>query len=100
MLFLPSASARAAIVVAGLAIGFSVLSSASAAEPKKPADPEKVFKRKDANRDGSLSLDEFKAGMKPEAAEKADRRFKTIDSNSDGKLSFDEFKAGLPKPKA
>lgn len=100
MLFLPGVSARALIVVAGLAIGFSTLSSASAADPKKPADPEKVFKRKDANGDGALSLDEFKAGMKPEAVDKADRRFKKIDSNGDGKLSFDEFKAGLPKPKA
>ena len=100
MLFLPSVSARAAIVVIGLAVGFSVPSSASAAEPKKPADPEKVFKRKDSNGDGSLSLDEFKAGMKPEVADKADKRFRKIDSNGDGKLSFDEFKAGLPKPKA
>jgi Ca2+-binding EF-hand superfamily protein len=83
-----------------LALGVTLLPAAADAAPeKKAADPQKVFNRKDANGDGSLSLDEFKAGMKPEVAEKADKRFKKIDGNGDGKLSFDEFKAGLPKPK-
>lgn len=36
---------------------------AVAADRKKAPNPEKVFARKDANSDGSLSLDEFKAAM-------------------------------------
>ena len=83
-----------------LAIGVTVLPTAASAAPeKKPVDPQKVFTRKDTNSDGSLSLEEYKAGMKPEQVDKADKRFKKIDTDGDGKLSFEEFKAGLPKPK-
>jgi len=69
------------------------------AAPGKTPDPQKAFSRKDANSDGSLTLDEYKTGMKDKQLEKADKRFKKSDSNGDGKLSFDEFKAGMPKPK-
>ena len=69
------------------------------AAPGKAPDPQKVFSRKDANSDGSLTLDEYKTGMKDKQLEKADKRFKKIDTNGDGKVSFDEFKAGMPKPK-
>ena len=73
---------------------------ASAADEKKAPDLEKIFKRKDANSDGMLTLDEFKAGLKDKALETADKRFGRIDSNSDGKLTLDEFKAGMtPKNK-
>jgi len=65
---------------------------------KKAPNPEKVFQKKDANSDGSLSLEEFKAGMPEKALTRADARFKKLDANSDGKLSLDEFKAGM-KPK-
>ena len=51
------------------------------------------------NSDGSLTLEEYKTGMKDKQLENADKRFKKSDSNGDGKLSFDEFKAGMPKPK-
>lgn len=97
---LPSVrSSVATVVVTGLAIGAVLLPAVASAEPKKAADPQKIFSRKDTNSDGSLTLDEYKAGMKPEQAEKADKRFKKSDTDGDGKLSFDEFKAGLPKPK-
>ncbi len=69
------------------------------AAPGKGPDPQKAFSRKDANSDGSLTLDEYKTGMKDKQLEKADKRFKKIDTNGDGKVSFDEFKAGMPKPK-
>lgn len=82
-------------LVACIALAPAILPAA----PDRPIDPEKIFKRKDANSDGSLSLDEYKAGMKDKQLENADKRFKKIDTNGDGKLSFDEFKAGMPKPK-
>ena len=69
------------------------------AAPGKAVDPQKIFTKKDANSDGSLTLEEFKTGMKDKQLENADKRFKKSDSNGDGKLSFDEFKAGMPKPK-
>lgn len=70
-----------------------------AAQEKKAPDPAKIFARKDANSDGSLTLDEFKTGLKDKALEKADKRFKKIDTNGDAKLSLDEFKAGIPPKK-
>ena len=81
-------------------VALVVAPAAFAAEGKKTPDPAKIFARKDTNSDGSLTLDEFKAGMKDNALDKADRRFKKIDSNSDGKLSLDEFKAGMPAKKS
>jgi hypothetical protein len=86
-------SCAVVLVVASAAV------PAVAAPAKKAADPQKIFTRKDANSDGSLSLEEYKTGLKPEQADKADKRFKRIDTDGDGKLSFEEFKAGLPKPK-
>ena len=70
-----------------------------AAEPKKPeagadkpkADPEKMFAKKDANGDKSVSLEEYKAGSKDAA--KSEETFKKKDKDNDGKLSLEEFKA-------
>ncbi len=86
-------------VLVGLVIAAATLPGVASAAPKKAVDPQKVFSRKDTNSDGALTLEEYKAGMKPEQVEKADKRFKKIDTDGDGKLSFEEFKAGLPKPK-
>jgi Ca2+-binding EF-hand superfamily protein len=75
------------------------VSAALAADgEKKRPDPEQIFKKKDANGDGALSLEEYKAGMPDKALAKADGRFKKLDSSGDGKLSLDELKAGM-KPK-
>jgi len=78
---------------------FAVTETVTLAAPGKAPDPQKAFSRKDANSDGSLTLDEYKTGMKDKQLENADKRFKKIDTNGDGKVSFDEFKAGMPKPK-
>jgi N-acetylgalactosamine-6-sulfatase len=61
-----------------------------AASPKKPAlDRTAMFKVKDANRDGKLTLDEYLDRF-PDQAE-GRRRFPTFDTNQDGVLSEDEF---------
>jgi Ca2+-binding EF-hand superfamily protein len=77
-----------------------VLAAHPATAADKPApDFDKVFKRKDANGDGKLTLEEFKTGMKDKALANADKRFKRVDANADGSVSIDEFKAGMqPKP--
>jgi hypothetical protein len=97
-------------------------------EFKRP-DPEQVFKDADADGDGNLSLDEFKASRekrgghggpegKPEGAPKAEHKdgpkgepkgefkrpdpeqaFKDADADGDGKLSLDEFTALNDKPR-
>lgn len=66
---------------------------------KRP-DPAKIFQKRDADGDGSLSLEEFKTGMPEKAVARADVRFKKLDTSGDGKLSLEEFKAGMqPRPK-
>lgn len=48
-----------------LGLSAALTSSAGAEEkPKKKPDPVKMFEKKDANGDGSLTLEELKAGMK------------------------------------
>ena len=80
-------------------LSLAATESVALAAPGKAVDPQKIFTKKDANSDGSLTLEEFKTGMKDKQLENADKRFKKIDTNGDGKVSFDEFKAGMPKPK-
>jgi Ca2+-binding EF-hand superfamily protein len=48
-----------------------------------------MFKAKDANHDGKLTLDEYLANF-PDQQE-GRRRFPTFDSNKDGVLSEEEF---------
>ena len=67
---------------------------------KKPASAEKLFKQRDQDGDGFLSLEEFKSVIKKEEMkEQADKWFKNRDKNDDGKLSFEEFEAGRNQKK-
>jgi len=87
-------------VFAVVAVVACCVTPALAADGKKAPNPEKVFAKKDADSDGSLSLEEFKTGLKDKALNSADKRFKKLDANGDGKVSLDEFKAGIPAKKA
>ena len=86
-------------LAACLVLGGSFAVAAPGEGKKNPPDPAKVFARKDTNKDGLLTLDEFKTGMKDKQLERAPQRFKTLDTSRDGKVSLDEFKAGS-KPKS
>ncbi len=99
MRFPVAAPCLAACFAACLVLGGSFAVAAPGEGKKNPPDPAKVFARKDTNKDGSLTLDEFQAGMKDKQLERAPQRFKTIDANGDGKVSMDEFKANV-KPKS
>jgi hypothetical protein len=66
---------------------------------KRP-NPEEIFKKLDANADGSISLDEFKAGPAGQRdAAKAEEVFKKIDADGNGNVSAEEFKAHRPPPR-
>lgn len=60
--------------------------------PKKTA--EEVFKAKDKNADGVVTIDEFVGKGKKEGAE---TRFKAKDKDGDGKLTLEEFTAKKEK---
>jgi Ca2+-binding EF-hand superfamily protein len=75
-------------------VGFSA--PVMAAEQKSP---EEVFKRKDANGDGKLSVDEFVGKLTGEKADKAKARFAKLDKDGDGSLTLQEFEAGQKKKK-
>lgn len=92
------ARAFAWLLVSAVVICSSVSAALAAEGEKKRPDPEQIFKRKDADADGSLSLEEYKKGLPEKALARADERFKKLDTSGDGKLSLDEFKAGM-KPK-
>jgi Ca2+-binding EF-hand superfamily protein len=82
---------------------FALASTAAFAADEKPkgkGNPEELFKKLDTNGDGSLSLDEYKAGPagKKDPA-KAEESFKKHDKNADGKLSLEEMTAGGGKKK-
>lgn len=86
------------------------VSRATKAEPKKRgkqveqavqpakkagADRNVPFNRWDKNKDGVLTLDEYKAG--PNGGENIAERFQKFDSNSDGKLTREEFVGPIKK---
>lgn len=52
------------------------------------------FTALDANRDGTVSVEERQAGMQARQAERADARFTKLDANGDGSISRAEFDAG------
>jgi N-acetylgalactosamine-6-sulfatase len=53
------------------------------------ADRAKTFDRWDTNKDGVLTLDEYKAGLKGQ--DNLETRFKNFDKNGDGNLTREEF---------
>lgn len=57
--------------------------------PPSPEQRAVAFKRWDTNRDDSLSLEEYKAGL--QGRDNLEARFKNLDKNGDGHVSRDEF---------
>ena len=87
-------------MVLSLVLGLAVAPCIYAApdDGKKP-DPEEVFKKRDKDGDGKLSLEEFLGKRKDEDKVKAEKVFKRKDKDSDGFLTLEEFKAKPKKKK-
>jgi Ca2+-binding EF-hand superfamily protein len=87
-------------IMAVAALSFTAVAADDAKKVEKKApNPEAMLKKLDTNSDGSVSLEEFKAGPagKKDAA-KAEEIFKKKDKDSDGKLTKEEL-AAAPKKK-
>jgi Ca2+-binding EF-hand superfamily protein len=80
-----------ATVVAVTLMG-SALCHAQAADPKK-----KQFEKLDADKNGLISLEEFKA--KSKTPDTADAKFAKIDADKNGSVSLEEWSAGSAKKK-
>jgi hypothetical protein len=88
-------------IVLSLLLVPALVFAADDANPKKPgkgdratAKPENMFKKLDTNADGSVSLEEFKAGPRgTKNPTRAEQGYKKMDKDSDGKLTLEEFKA-------
>ncbi|WP_193211935.1 hypothetical protein [Luteolibacter marinus] len=88
---------KASLMALMLAAFVLPLHAAEGDGAKKKPNPEKIFKKKDADKDGFLSKEEFTKGAKN--AERAGKAFAKKDKDSDGKLSPAEFKAAPQKKK-
>ncbi len=99
---LPASPARnAARQTIGVQSGKSPGTPATSQPSPKNAkvDRAAIFARRDANQDGRLSFEEFKAGLAKKDG--AEQRFKSFDTDSDNQLSSDEFvRAGQQGEKA
>jgi len=83
-----------------LCTAFATAADEPAKGEKKRADPEAMFKKLDADSNGAVSLEEFKAGPRGKKdPAKAEEMFKKRDTNNDGALSLDELKAQGGKKK-
>ena len=90
------------ITLAALAAVFSISAVFAADDDgkkpeKKKGDPAARFAKLDADSDGKVTLDEFKAGMKKNS-EGAEKMMKAKDRDKDGSLTKEEFTAA-PKKK-
>ncbi len=66
----------------------------------KKGNHERMFKHLDANGDGSITLEEFKAKRMKDASKEAqlEKRFAKMDTDTNGSVSNEEFKVAFNKP--
>jgi hypothetical protein len=86
------------LMVTALVAGFAAPAFAFPDKADKPKPtPEEVFKKLDANSDGSITEAEFVGKKEGDKAAKAKEVFAKRDTNKDGKITLEEFTAKKPK---
>jgi N-acetylgalactosamine-6-sulfatase len=91
---LPASAARDRVLQTGQPQGSgnrpkAAKKAAKANTKATPSDRAAIFKRWDTNRNGQLSLDEYKAGLRNTL--NVEQRFRNFDANHDGMLTEEEF---------
>lgn len=82
-----------------LALTLSAFSFSMSAQEKKAPDFDKMFKRFDANKDGTVSLEEFKGAKRKNEVPtgRLEKNYARLDEDSNGVLTLDEMKANWGK---
>lgn len=81
-----------------IAIATSITCGQEAEKPRKGGDPLERFKKIDTDKDGVISLEEFKATpMGKKLGDKAEAVFQKIDADKSGGLTPAELKAAHEK---
>ena len=85
----------ASLVIASAGLAFA------ADEPKKPTTPaeqaDAIFAKRDKDKDGKLSKEEFLKGKKGDELDKYEKSFPLHDANSDGFITKEEYVAAAAK---
>lgn len=83
-----------------LAFGLFVYSqTASAQDQQRKPDPEKMFKGLDANKDGLVTMEEFKNKKRKNEVplERLEKMFVRMDADSNGSITSEEHKNAMAK---
>lgn len=91
---------KATLKLASLALAiFACSFTAQAQEKKKAPDFDKMLTRFDADKSGSISLDEFKSAERKREvdAERLEKMFASLDGDSNGEVTLEELKANWGK---
>ena len=82
-----------------VSIIFLACSFSMSAQERKEPDFDKMFKRLDANKDGSISLEEFKSAKRKKEVpiERLEKNYAAMDADNNGELTLGELKANWGK---
>ncbi|WP_282121733.1 EF-hand domain-containing protein [Algibacter mikhailovii] len=84
-----------------VSIVFLAYSFSMSAQERKEPDFDKMFKRLDANKDGSISLEEFKSAKRKKEVpvERLEKNFAHLDADENGMVTREELEEGWKKAK-
>ncbi|MBC3757391.1 EF-hand domain-containing protein [Hyunsoonleella sp. SJ7] len=84
-----------------LTLGFLSISFTTSAQEKQGPNFEKMFKRFDADKNGSISLEEFKSAKRKKEVpvDRLEKNYAKLDADGNGALTLEELKENWGKGK-